>query len=64
MISTGGADHAVFQWKFLPDGSNEPDPQSGEPYSSDYIPVMIPSIFTLQIDLSDIKEWVSDISIN
>ncbi|KAK3093757.1 hypothetical protein FSP39_019782 [Pinctada imbricata] len=31
VISTGGADHAVFQWKFLPDGSTEhiPDPQSG-----------------------------------
>lgn len=29
VISTGGADHAVFQWRFLLDGSNDPDPQSG-----------------------------------
>ncbi|XP_071162130.1 echinoderm microtubule-associated protein-like 6 [Mytilus edulis] len=33
VISTGGADHAVFQWRFLPDGSTDssdlPDPQSG-----------------------------------
>lgn len=29
VITTGGADHAVFQWKFLADGSSEPDPQSG-----------------------------------
>ncbi|OPL07211.1 hypothetical protein AM593_06715, partial [Mytilus galloprovincialis] len=32
VISTGGADHAVFQWRFLPDGSTDssdlPDPQS------------------------------------
>lgn len=29
VITTGGADHAVFQWKFLADGSSDPDPQSG-----------------------------------
>ena len=33
VISTGGADHAVFQWKFLPEGSADssdlPDPQAG-----------------------------------
>lgn len=34
VISTGGADHAVFQWRFLPDGTSDvgdlPDPQSGK----------------------------------
>ncbi|KAL3875087.1 hypothetical protein ACJMK2_038022 [Sinanodonta woodiana] len=32
VISTGGADHAIFQWHFLADGSSDktiPDPQQG-----------------------------------
>lgn len=36
VISTGGADHAVFQWRFLPEGSTDisdlQDPQSGMGY--------------------------------
>ena len=36
VISTGGADHAVFQWRFLPEGSPDisdlQDPQSGMGY--------------------------------
>ena len=27
VISTGGADHAVFQWRFLPDGVGTEDDQ-------------------------------------
>ena len=33
VISTGGADHAVFQWRYLPDGHTEgdiADPQHGK----------------------------------
>ena len=25
LVSTGGADHAVFQWRFLPEGSDASD---------------------------------------
>ena len=25
VISTGGADHAVFQWRFVPQGAGEDD---------------------------------------
>lgn len=33
VISTGGGDHAIFQWKFLPKGQSEDDisdPQHGQ----------------------------------
>lgn len=30
VISTGGADHAVFQWKFLPDGIEEEEDDGGD----------------------------------
>ena len=34
VISTGGADHAVFQWRYLQDGHTEGDidPQHGRLY--------------------------------
>lgn len=30
VISTGGADHGVFQWKFLPEGVEGEDDETAE----------------------------------
>ena len=30
VLSTGGADHAVFQWKFLPDGTEDDSSETGD----------------------------------
>lgn len=44
VISTGGADHAIFQWRFLPEGSGDddlPDHHNGMLLQTWYIPAFI-----------------------
>lgn len=42
VISTGGADHAIFQWRFLPQGGGDDD---------------LPDIHNGERRLMDCKSW-------
>ncbi|XP_038072339.1 echinoderm microtubule-associated protein-like 6 [Patiria miniata] len=58
VISTGGGDHAVFQWRFIPEGVNAQD-ESGD--TGHYTGYVDSNSEDSDSDLSDVAELDSDI---